>query len=476
MIRRPGRALESTRHGRKKTPTRPIVLACMFLATLSSGSGCEPVPATRPVYRPTTPPATAPAPVPAQSQVVPRRIVLPLIASVQREPNVRVRIAQDQPRADISATGGLLVGPADMTFTTSARRYSTAVAVMPYQGAFMVTDTNRQTIQWALPALMVSPISAGSPITYNGKTYPGSIALVPTLDAQNRPTGKLDVVNHVGMESYLPGVVERELYGSWEPTTFRAAAIAARSYAVFESSLNTHKHYDLESTTASQAYSGQATNPKATAAAAQTRGMLLEYQGRVVPAFYSSACGGSGQDAVAAFTWLPGLPDIDPLRGRDHGAWCRASDKFRWGPITRSKTELDQRIRYWGEKEGHPIKALRGIREVRVARVNAGGRPTVFAITDTAGMTYTLGPEQFRSACNTQTPAIGAVPKGQSLNSSHVQVTMGATAVTFSGGRGYGHGVGLCQFGAQGLAKTGYNEYSILAYYYPGSRVVRAYP
>jgi SpoIID/LytB domain protein len=90
-------------------------------------------------------------------------------------------------------------------------------------------------------------------------------------------------------------------------------------------------------------------------------------------------------------------------------------------------------------------------------------------------MTYTLGPEQFRFACNSEAPGLGAVPKEQKLNSSHVQVTTGAAAVTFGGGRGYGHGVGLCQFGAQGLAKTGYNEYSILAYYYPGSRVVRAY-
>lgn len=474
MIRRPGRAFQSTTRSLKSTLMRPIVLACMCVATVS-GSGCEPAPVTRPVYRP-TPPATAPAPVPAQNQVVQRRIVLPLIASVQREPNVRVRIARDQPRADIAAAGGLLVGPADTTFTTSARRYASAVAVMHFQGAFVITDTNRQTIKWALPALMLSPISAGSPITYNGKTYPGSVVLVPALDAQRRATGKLDVVNHVGMESYLPGVVERELYGSWDPATFRAAAIAARSYAVFESSLNTHKPYDLESTTASQAYSGQATNPKAVAAVAQTRGMLLDYQGRIVPAFYSSACGGSGQDAVAAFTWLPGLPDIDPLRGRDHGACCRASDKFRWGPVTRSKTELDQRVRAWGTKEGHPIKALRGIRDIRVARVNAVGRPTAFAITDLAGMAYTLGPEQFRFACNTEAPGIGAVPKGQTLNSSHVQVTMGPTAVTFHSGRGYGHGVGLCQFGAQGLAKTGYNEYSILAYYYPGSRVVRAYP
>ena len=212
--------------------------------------------------------------------------------------------------------------------------------------------------------------------------------------------------------------------------------------------------------------------------------MLLEYGGRVVPAFYSSACGGSGQDAVAAFTWLPGLPDIEPLRGRGHGGDCRASSKFRWGPVTRNKASLTLRIRNWGEQNNHPIKALRGLRDIRITGVNSVGRPTQFAITDSAGLTYTLGSEQFRHACNNSAPGtpghpghpgLGALNKSQTLYSSHVQVRIGSSTVTFHDGRGYGHGVGLCQFGAQALAKRGNNEFAILQYYYPGAKVVRAY-
>ena len=90
-------------------------------------------------------------------------------------------------------------------------------------------------------------------------------------------------------------------------------------------------------------------------------------------------------------------------------------------------------------------------------------------------MTYTLGPEQFRLACNASAPGIAKPGKNQSLYSSHVKVKVASATVTFYDGRGFGHGVGLCQFGAQGLAKAGYNEFSILAFYYPGSRVARAY-
>ena len=447
-----------------------LVVTGSLLAGVLLASGCTRATPVTSTLRP------APMrPAPAQNNAISKRIVLPSISSIQREPTLRVRIDKNLTRVDISAAGDLLVGPATPSPGVADRRYRGAVAVMYHNGSFLITDTQRRSIRWALPAVRLTP-AGGVPIQINGKPYPGSIVLVPAKDKQGQPTGKLDAVNHVGMESYLPGVIERELYGSWDPATFRAAAVAARSYAVFEASMHAHQHFDLESTTASQAYSGRATNPKAFAAVSQTRGLLIEYNGRVVPAFYSSACGGTGQDAKAAFTWLPGLPDIQPLRGRNHGGWCQKSDKFRWGPVARAKASLALRIKTWGASEDHPVRALKGIRDIKITHVNAVGRPAAFAISDMAGMTYTLGPEQFRFACNTAAPGLPKPGQGQSLNSSHVKVKLGASTVTFHDGRGYGHGVGLCQFGAQGLAQAGYNEYSILSFYYPGSRIARAYP
>jgi stage II sporulation protein D (peptidoglycan lytic transglycosylase) len=457
-----------TRRGRM--PYRVARLSAVWCASaIVLAGGCSP---GTPVTGTRGPISTRPTP--AQSRDVARRLVLPTIVSIGREPTVRVRIGKDVARVQVSGADALLIGPVGAGQAGSVRRFTRAVAVTYYRGAFMVTDTSRRTVRWALPAMRVAPAS-GAALAFNGKRYPGSLVLTPVKDKSGRPTGRLDVVNHVGMESYLPGVLERELYGSWEPGAFRAAAIAARSYTVFESSLNARKHYDLESTTASQVYGGRSQSPKALSAVSQTRGQLLEYNGRVVPAFYSSSCGGTGQDAKAAFTWLPGLPDMRPLRGQDHGGWCQQSDKFRWGPVTRAKSTLALRIKSWGEKQNHPVKALRGVRDIRVSRVNAVGRPTAFAVSDHAGRTYTLGPEQFRFAVNAAAPGIARPSKGQSLNSSHVRVKVGGSTVTFYDGRGFGHGVGLCQFGTQGLAKAGHNEYSILAFYYPGSRVVAAY-
>jgi stage II sporulation protein D len=468
MIRKRPTTLLPRRHHAQSPPARtgPLLLLAACVAFL----GCEQSNSVSPGYRPKPSPTVATQHTPPAA----RFVVLPMITTVPVEPAVRVRVARSQARVDVSSAAGLVVGPPDGT-TVNGRRYPTAVAVTLQGGSFIITDTSGHSVRWALPELGISPIAPGTPVVHNGKAYPGTITITPVIDARGRATGQIDVVNHVAMEAYLPGVVERELYGSWDPATFRAAAIAARSYAVFESSLNADRHYDLESTTASQAYGGRATNPTALAAVTRTRGMLLEHNGRVVPAFYSSTCGGTGQDAVAAFTWLRGLPDIQPLRGRNRGTYCSASAKYRWGPVTRSRSSLALRIGTWGQREQHPVGALRGIRDIRVAGTNRAGRPAAFAVTDERGVTHTLGPEQFRFACNASAPRLGAVPKGQTLYSSHVRVSVGPTSVSFYDGRGFGHGVGLCQFGAQALALSGYSEYSILEYYYPGSRVVRTY-
>ena len=463
----------SRRHSLASLALRRLAICSLLGIGLLVGCAYEPPPTmSRPL------PATRSSPH-ATTQHTPAsrsRIELPTIRSVNREPVVRVRLERRATRVSLTGTSGqvLLIGPAaENGQAQTGRRFTNSVTITHYNGAFHITDSHGRAVRWALDSLNVGT-ATGSAVSLAGKTYPGTLVLTPSTDSKGRALGGIDAVNHLPMESYLPGVVERELYGSWDPKAFRAAAIAARSYAVFESSLNRHLHYDLESSTASQAYGGQARNPKAIDAVRRTRGQLLAYQGRVVPAFYSSACGGLGQDATVAFTWMPGLPNIDPLRGRNHGNWCQASNKFRWGPVTRSTTTLAQRIAAWGKAESHAVASLRGIRDIRVQSYNSVGRNASFVIYDLTGSSYTIGPEQFRFACNTALPG-NPVPKEQRLNSSQVSVRVSGAQVTFSNGRGYGHGVGLCQFGAQGLAKAGYNAYSILNFYYPGSQVVTAY-
>lgn len=399
----------------------------------------------------------------APSQRVTQREVLPATASISREPTIRVRIAADQKTVVLTSNASITLGPTPAhNQLAQPRNFPQPVYIAHRDGAFVITDSARRALAWKLPSLMATaPDPTG--IGLEGAAYPGSLVLVPS----EQVTGSwntIDVVNHIRLEDYLPGVLDKELFAQWSPAAYRAQAIAARSYALCH--MRPNRDFDVESTQASQAYSGLSTRSKSLDAVSRTRGMVLAWQGKIVPAYFSSTTGGTGQDAAIAF---PNAVDIPPLRGREQGVWGRLSPNFRWGPISVDRAALTSRIAAWGRSNRDPVANLQLISQVSVARVNSVGRPAGFEIVDVSGRHFTLGPEEFRFACNT------GAPRDQTLLSSHVQVRVAGGVVQFWDGRGYGHGVGMDQFGSENMARGGYSEASILAFYYPGAQIVRLY-
>jgi stage II sporulation protein D len=119
------------------------------------------------------------------------------------------------------------------------------------------------------------------------------------------------------------------------------------------------------------------------------------------------------------------------------------------------------------------LAALQSIRSIDIMSVNAANRPTRLAIHDSTGRVLQLRAEDFRRAVNYAREG-EPTPKDR-LNSSHLsKVTVKGKEIQFVG-QGFGHGVGMCQFGAQSMARTGANSLLILRTYYPGAAVVRAY-
>ena len=142
--------------------------------------------------------------------------------------------------------------------------------------------------------------------------------------------------------------------------------------------------------------------------------------------------------------------------------------------MLRDADELAQRIAAWGRQQQHPVAGLRGIQQVAVSSWSDSGRPAGFRITDRQGQAFDLDPESFRFACNADAPGLASLTKATKLKSSDVRVTIRGTMVRIDG-RGHGHGVGMCQWGAQTLAQRGYDTHAILAYYYPKAKLVKAY-
>jgi stage II sporulation protein D len=298
------------------------------------------------------------------------------------------------------------------------------------------------------------------------RPYPGRLRLLPRTDGRQL----FDVINHVHLEAYLPGVLDRELYDDWSLATYHAQAIAARSYAIHRIlEYGRQRAFDVEATQTSQVYGGSAVNPRSNRAVLETTGLVLAENDRVIPAFYSSACGGRG--ASPGDTWGQSL-DYQALQPAPHQPWCRHASHFRWGPIRRRLDDLRARIAGWGRSKNKPLADLKQIATIVISRRNPVGRPAEFTLTDVTGRRYRLVADSFRMACNYSGDR--KLPSDQRLRSADVEIQMHARHVELTG-RGFGHGVGLCQWGAQAMAQAGHHAERILKTYYPGATIQRAY-
>lgn len=429
------------------------------------------------------------------------------------EPDIRVRL--------IISTAGIEVGgPAQVKFTPLARPSSavtmkTPVTVTRGDVGWTLLDATRQptlllrgSTAAAVDLLSIEPAGPET-LRLNKRDYPGTFRLIPVPKIS---PGVFDVIEHVPAESYLAGVISKELFASWSLEAFKAQAVAARSYALQERemSLARGEPYDVESTEADQAYDGKSTNPTALRAVRETAGMVLTWQGRVLRAYYSSTCGGRAAAARDIWPTKPGFEfnTSSPIQQSPRDDSCANSPLFRW-TVTRDIAELTRRITHYGKQNNFAVRALKQLAKVEPHDPNEFGRPRAYKLYDADGKWYPLTAEQLRIACNTSVPAGAAIEASPSTISPapptspsakpqpaapalpaipsptrESRVNSGDIEFEFAGGagprvtirgRGFGHGCGMCQYGAEGKAKKGMPFTAILEHYYPGARLERAY-
>lgn len=291
------------------------------------------------------------------------------------------------------------------------------------------------------------------------------------------PTMRLDVIEVVGIESYLIGVVPSEMFPDWGLTAFKVQAVCARTYALHERSrsIALNQSYDLESTTADQAYSGGNQLATAVQAVKETRGIVLTTRGDLLRAYYSSTCG--GRNSAAADVW-PTTRGFEfnlagPIQAsvRDHA--CQTSKWYRW-EVTRDRLQLTTQFRTWAQRQGHPARDLALLEAIEPTKFSTGGRPGKYRLRDERGRGYELTAEELRIACNTSAAAVPAVTNATRVRSGDVEVAFDGPRVTIKG-RGFGHGVGMCQYCAKGFADKGEEWETITRRFYPGAKLERAY-
>jgi stage II sporulation protein D len=225
----------------------------------------------------------------------------------------------------------------------------------------------------------------------------------------------------------------------------KAQAIVCRTYALNACIENKSKDYDATSDIYSQVYGGRTSERFRTNNAVQeTRGLVLTYKDKVFSAYYHATCGGHTEDA--SLLW-----DIDivPLKGVPCG-FCKDSPHFNWHYVLSIK-ELEEKLKEAG------IKALK-INDVIVLGRDKSGRVTDLKVACGA-KDIIISAKDLRSAIG---PNI--------IRSTNFTLRIEKQDVVFEG-FGWGHGVGLCQWGAYFMAKAGHNYKKILEYYYPQTNV-----
>ncbi len=304
---------------------------------------------------------------------------------------------------------------------------------------------------------VLSPCSKGY-VKLDGKPYRGTLHLLATGDDTFR------VINYVDIESYLAGVLARELYSGWHEQTFRAQAVAARTYAMYHMlTTGRTREFDIGIGQAWQVYEGiQAETQKSWAAVESTLGWTLvcEQDGheRIFQAFYSACNGGyvNGMDIMRNATV------IEPLRGGQQDDDGRKCPKFTWPAVRVSKTDIFAAIVQSYSK----TKELGGIREIQIKTQTPYGRPVWLEISGTSGKSTSLRAEDLR---------VAMVKYGiKGLYSMNCKMRDMGSEIEFYDGRGFGHGVGMSQWGAEDKAARGWTGEQILGFYYPGAKIVKA--
>jgi len=312
---------------------------------------------------------------------------------------------------------------------------------------------------------LVARASGSALIAVNGKHYRGELLFV-------QGDSGISVVNRVRMDDYLRGVVPLEIGTSDDRDieAVKAQAVTARSYAYVHVGNRTARPYDVSASVNDQLYGGaDAETAVANAAVNATRGVVLQYEGRVVNAPYHSACGGS--TAAAEEIWRtnsePYLQRVsDQIPGTDR-FYCDIAPRFRWTRTLDGETLRAALVRYLATYTATPGGYPGTPRDVQVDTRTPSGRVGTLKIATDRG-NYVLRGNDIRYVLR--------APGGEILNSTsfNVEATTGRDgAITrlVLRGTGYGHGVGMCQWGAIGRARAGQDFHTILRTYYPGTTV-----
>ncbi len=265
----------------------------------------------------------------------------------------------------------------------------------------------------------------------SGVHYTGNIEVWRGLNG-------LYVINEMPFEDYVKNVVMAEVGTSWEIEALKAQAVVARTYAVYQKNANGTSRYHLTSSVLHQVYKGNSLDVKIAYAVEKTSGEILTFDGKPIEALYHSTCGGKTEVPEEVFgKSYPYLKSVESS--------CENSPYWVWErkiPLSEIEKSLN----------------IPDIKEIGIKSYTTTGRAKELNIT-TESEQIPIKATEFRKLLG-----------WQRLPSTNFSLVRDGDSIIFEG-KGYGHGVGLCQWSALEMAKEGKNYRDILSFFYPGTEI-----
>ena len=301
-------------------------------------------------------------------------------------------------------------------------------------------------------------------LNVNGALYRGNLNL--TADAEE---ASFDAINVVPLEAYLAGVVGAEMPSYWEPEALKAQAVASRTYCLnIKNRYGAGRNWDVRKTQAHQVYKGVAAETRTIwDAVNETTGKVLICNNdrgveSIFPAYYSSTCGGYTEYSKNVFG--DSYESLVPVEC----PYCKnvAKMSYYFWPMVEFDTKAvsNRLISHYPKLAS--LQKIVNVEPSKLSKYGKVARIVSVKLVGKNGKSESLRGEDFRLTID---------PTGNKIKSMACQMSNKKGKFVFYGGRGFGHGVGMCQCGAQGMARKGKTCEEILAYYYPGSHIVRVF-
>jgi stage II sporulation protein D len=382
-----------------------------------------------------------------------------------RDPEIRIGLVVGALNTSVGGTDALVVTEPD------GSRVATIPAGQTWQisaaGSSLALTSPTGWISPPLDAITLAAMDRTAPVRINGKRYRGLAHVL-------RDRTGLTVVNRLGVEEYLLGVVSAEMgrRSSIEEAALRAQAVVSRSYAIRNLGRRKVQGFDLSATVNDQVYGGVAAETaEGRAAVAQTWGRVLTYNDLPIEAFFYSTCGGRTADGTEVFRgaaqpYLRSVPD----QAENGSTYCSISPRYHW-----REEWTAEALRATLQRNLPPVAGVRDVavgqvRDIRIARRTASGRVGQLAIA-VGGPEIRVDGLAIRQVLR---PSSGELLRSNAFNLVASGAGQRVTHLTVDG-MGSGHGVGFCQWGAVGRARAGQGFEQILAAYFPGTRLERRY-